>query len=174
MGIDYQEALVDESKANVKRWKGPKGYSVHHNIHFEEATIYDFKMNDYSYLHPNCDGGFDTIHVGATADENVLKNLETFNMKSPSRMVIPIKHDDHEVFYKIDKDKDGHYDKEQLLNVQYVPLVKSQRPLGDDFRNESGRGEPILEFYSAFSTVCIGLVVCSTYFLFWTDNDKDF
>ena len=128
MGIDYQSSLIEISKQNFEQWKGSE-CELRDNIHFETVNVYDFDINDYSYLTDKCPEGFDAIHVGATADEKILEKLEKI-MKASSRLVIPIRNEENsqEWFYKIDKDKNEELgEKVKLLSVRYVPLVESDR-----------------------------------------------
>eukprot|EP01084_Bolivina_argentea_P313215 542388_1 len=127
-GIDYQSALIESSKQNIKRWstrnRGEDAAYNTANIHLLTANIYDF-VNDINCDANRCCDGFDAIHVGASADPNIVNALLPI-MSTPSRLFVPLKASSYgtEYIYIIDKDEDGNIQKQQTLSVQYVPLVK--------------------------------------------------
>eukprot|EP01084_Bolivina_argentea_P250429 419557_1 len=133
IGIDYQSELIKISTKNIEEWSmmnRDKAYNID-NIHLYAINIYDFDINNYQFENKDiCLNGFDAIHVGASANSNVLNKLISM-MKSPSRMLIPIKENSeyslwpNEHVYIVDKDKNGNVSKQKLFGVRYVPLIES-------------------------------------------------
>ncbi|KAI1082560.1 protein-L-isoaspartate O-methyltransferase [Whalleya microplaca] len=70
------------------------------------------------------EGGWDAIHVGASA--KVLHEELVRQLRSPGRMFIPVDDDGNRLeqyIWTVDKDEDGNIEKKKLYGVRYVPLT---------------------------------------------------
>ena len=136
IGIDYQSKLIEIGQTNINQWSCMNRENSQcvdiNNIYLFTVNIYDFDINQYQFENNEvCKTGFDAIHVGASANENILSKLLSM-MKDGSRLIIPIKIDGgyniygNEHIYIIDKDKRGIVTRKKLFGVRYVPLVQSK------------------------------------------------
>jgi len=111
IGVDHLTPLVDLAITNIKK---------------ADADLLDAQL---AILHGDgwkgCpdDAPFDCIHVGAAAESIPASLLE--QLKPGGRMVIPVGQEAQH-FYQIDRKLNGDYEKQRLMGVRYVPLVKTE------------------------------------------------
>lgn len=120
VGVEHIKALKELGEKNMK--KSQRGREL-----LEDERL-EFVVGDGRKGWNDGKGGWDAIHVGASAKE-VHKELID-QLKSPGCLFIPV--DDDESGYgqhvwKIAKDEAGKVHRERLFGVRYVPLTDAPK-----------------------------------------------
>merc|ERR1719378_1628303 len=112
VGIDYLDPLVDLTLVNIS-----KSHSRLLKDRTDGGKRVIIDVGDGWKGYPD-EAPFDAIHVGAAAA--TMPEALIDQLKPGGRMVIPVGN----AFMQVDKDLDGHVTEQQLLAVNYVPLVQ--------------------------------------------------
>ena len=115
-GIDYLDALVTMSEANLKR---------HEQALLTSGRV-TLRVGD-GWQGIASEAPFDAIHVGAAADEVPSKLVE--QLRPGGRMIVPVgpAGQDQQLF-RVDKSSEGKVWTQALMGVRYVPLVRRPAP----------------------------------------------
>jgi protein-L-isoaspartate(D-aspartate) O-methyltransferase len=111
-GLEFLAPLHQQSIENIQK----------NNKHLLESGRITMKQGD-GWAGLASEAPFDAIHVGAAAEE-VPKALLS-QLKEGGRMIIPVGTRDQELL-QIDKSADGSVKQTKLIDVMYVPLVRSK------------------------------------------------
>jgi len=112
LAIDVVPELVNWATKNIKKHDGDL---------LEDGTV-TIKLGDGWKGEPSL-GPFDAIHVGAAAE--TLPQALVDQLAPGGRLVIPVGHQySSQKLLQVDKSMNGVVTKKNLLEVQYVPLVK--------------------------------------------------
>uniref|UniRef100_A0A915PQJ5 Protein-L-isoaspartate(D-aspartate) O-methyltransferase n=1 Tax=Setaria digitata TaxID=48799 RepID=A0A915PQJ5_9BILA len=117
VGIDHIQALVDDSRNNIKK---------HHEDLLNSGRIILVKGDGRKGYEK--EAPYNAIHVGAAASEIPVQLIE--QLAKGGRMLIPVGPEGgSQRFVQVDKDENGKITQKNLMGVIYVPLTDEQHQL---------------------------------------------
>jgi len=115
IGLEYVKEVFEQGKQNINK---------HHSKLLNSGAIKLIRGDGWQGSKAN--GPYDAIHVGASAAELPIQLFYQLSIRG--RIIIPIG-TNRQALYQIDKKEDGKMKKTKLMDVVYVPLVRSDSEL---------------------------------------------